>query len=173
MNWDSHKEEVPVERKCSFQVQGSFLVTHTQSGIIVIDQQQAHERILYERFMSREPSEAIPGQHQLIPQTITLSPGNSQFMLEWIDYFREMGFDISDLGKGTFVVQSIPMNLDTSGIGTFIESMLESLKAPGNDNKNNQKQLMAKSLAMKLSVKRGRKLHQEEIDSLKRQLRRR
>ncbi len=166
MNWDSHKEEVPVERKCSFQVQGSFLVTHTQSGIIVIDQQQAHERILYERFMSREPSEAIPGQHQLIPQTITLSPGNSQFMLEWIDYFREMGFDISDLGKGTFVVQSIPMNLDTSGIGTFIESMLESLKAPGNDNKNNQKQLMAKSLAMKLSVKRGRKLHQEEIDSL-------
>ncbi|MEI7662551.1 MAG: DNA mismatch repair endonuclease MutL [Bacteroidota bacterium] len=166
VQWDSHDEVQPAEGKKCFQAQGSFLVTQTQSGIIVIDQQYAHERILYERFLSHDQGEAAPGQHQLIPQTITLSPDNCQVLMEWQDHFYEMGFVIEDFGKNTFVVQAIPVNIETSNIGPFIESLLESLKSPGNDTKGAQNQLMAKSLAMKLSIKRGKKLHQEEINSL-------
>ncbi len=164
--WDRKHEEVQPERKKCFQVRDSFLVTYTQTGVIVIDQQHAHERILYERFLSREPSEPSPGQHQLIPQTISLSPGNAQFFREWQDQFREMGFEIDDFGKDTFVVHAIPMHLENLNIGLFIESLLESLKLPGHEQNISQIQLMAKSMAMKLTIKRGRKLHQEEVNSL-------
>jgi DNA mismatch repair protein MutL len=58
------------------------------------------------------------------------------------------------------------MNMETANIGSFIESVLESLKSPGKENKLNQSQKLAKTLARKLSAKRGRRLHQQEIDAL-------
>ena len=148
------------------QIQNSFLVTHTQAGIIIIDQQNAHERVLYERFLKENEVTVTAGQHQLIPQTITLSPDDAQFFYEWKSYFEALGFEINDFGKGTFVIHAIPMNIETADIRLFIESVLESLKSPGQDQKTDQSQVLAKTLAKKLSIKRGKKLHQEEIDSL-------
>ncbi|MEI7895773.1 MAG: DNA mismatch repair endonuclease MutL [bacterium] len=148
------------------QVQNSFLVTHTKSGIIIIDQQHAHERVLYERFLEENRLEESPGQHQLIPQTITLSPDDAQVFQEWQSYFRELGFEIDHFGKGSYIVRSIPVNMEATDVRMFIESVLESLKSPGPDHKMNERQLLAKTLAKKLSVKRGKRLHQEEIDSL-------
>lgn len=60
----------------------------------------------------------------------------------------------------------MPMNLETPDIRLFIESVLESLKSPGQDQKMGQSQLLAKAMAKKLSIRRGKKLHQEETDSL-------
>ena len=154
------------ERKKCFQVQGSFIVTHTLTSVIIIDQQHAHERILYERFLGKKLSEKISGQQQLIPQTITLSPDNAQFLLEWNDYFKELGFEISDLGKGTFVIQALPINISTANVAKFVESVLEDLKSPGQESNQSRSLIMARAMAIKLSVKRGKKLHQEEIDSL-------
>lgn len=159
-------DETFSERKRSFQVANSYIVTHTHSGVIVIDQQHAHERILYERMLQKREVNDMAGQHQLIPQTITLSPDNAQFLLEWMDYFTELGFEINAFGKGSFVVQAIPMNMETANIGVFIESVLESLKSPGKENKMNQSLTLAKTLAKKLSIKRGKRLHQQEIDSM-------
>ncbi|MCX6307028.1 MAG: DNA mismatch repair endonuclease MutL [Bacteroidetes bacterium] len=153
-------------RKRGVQVQNSFIVTNTQSGVIIIDQQHAHERVLYERFLEANLAETNPGQHQLIPQTITLSPDDAQFFQEWESHFRKLGFEIDDFGKGSFVIHAIPAHLETSDISTFIESVLESLKSPGQEQKNDQSQVLAKAMAKKLSIKRGKKLYQEEMDSL-------
>jgi DNA mismatch repair protein MutL len=158
--------EATISRKTGFQVQNSFIVTHTQSGIMIIDQQHAHERVLYERFLEENRNERGPGQHQLIPQTITFSPDDAQFFQEWKGYFQQLGFEIDDFGKGSFVIHAIPMNLETPDIRMFIESVLESLKSPGQDHTMDQSQLLAKSMAKKLSIKRGKKLHQDEMDSL-------
>lgn len=163
---DQLSEDIFSEKKKSFQVKNSIIVTHTITGIIIIDQQYAHERILYERILNMDPPESKNGQQQLIPQTITLNPGNAQFFLEWKDYFTELGFEINDFGKGTFVIQAIPVNLDAANIGAFIESVLESLKTPGRESKLSQGQVLAKTLARKLAVKRGKRLHQEEIDAM-------
>ncbi len=155
-----------IGRKKGCQIQNSFIITQSQSGIIIIDQQNAHERVLYERFMDENEDEMIPGQRQLIPQTITLSPGDAQVLSEWTTYFKNLGFDIDDFGKGSFVIHAIPMNFETPDIRLFIESILESLKLPGTEQKTDQSRLLAKTMAKKLSIKRGKKLHQEEIDSL-------
>ncbi len=166
----SSQEEFPGEttttRKNGVQVRNSFITTSTQSGIVIIDQQHAHERVLYEKFLEKKQMDTAPGQHQLIPQTITLSPDDAQFFNEWKSYFEQLGFEINDFGKGSFVIHAIPVNLEATDIRMFIESVLESLKSPGQENKMDQGQLLAKTMAKKLSVKRGKKLHQEEIDSL-------
>jgi DNA mismatch repair protein MutL len=159
-------DETIIGKKLGFQVQNSFIVTHTLSGVVIIDQQNAHERILYERFLAENKNDGKPGQHQLIPQTITLSPDDAQFFQEWKSHFLKLGFEINDFGKGSFVIQAIPMNLETTDVRMFIESVLESLKSPGPDQKMDQGQLLAKTMARKLSVKRGKKLHQEEMDTL-------
>ncbi len=156
----------PVNRKPGVQVKNSFVVTDTISGIIIIDQQHAHERILYERFLAAGRSESKPGQHQLIPQTITLNPDDAQLFHEWDTHFRNLGFEINDFGKGSFVVHAIPMNIESGDIRLFVESVLESLKSSGQEPKTDHQQVLAKTMAKKLSIKRGKKIHQEEIDAL-------
>ncbi len=159
-------DEAFADRQGSFQVNNSFITTHTKAGITIIDQQLAHERILYERILYQDSQYDKSGQRQLIPQTITLSPDNAQFFMEWKEYFTELGFEINDFGKGSFVIQAIPGNIDTANIGSFIESVLESLKSPGRDSKLAQGQLLAKAMAKKLSVKRGKRLHKEELETI-------
>ena len=154
------------ERKRSFQVANAYIITHTQSGVVILDQQNAHERILYERILDQKRTNDVSVQRQLIPQTITLSPDNAQLFLEWKDYFTELGFEINDFGKGSFVIHAIPVKVEVADIGLFIESLLESLKTPGKENKMNQSQILAKTLAKKLAVKRGKRLQQQEIDSI-------
>jgi len=159
-------DETFSERKRSFQVANAYIITHTQSGVVIIDQQHAHERILYERMLDQKRTNDVSVQRQLIPQTITLSPDNAQLFLEWKEYFKELGFEINDFGKGSFVIHAIPVKMEASDIGLFIESVLESLKTPGKENKMNQSQILAKTLAKKLAVKRGKRLQQQEIDSI-------
>ena len=159
-------ETSAVNSTSGIQVRNSFIVTHTQSGIMIIDQQHAHERVLYERFLEENKTGAHTGQHQLIAQTITLSPDDAQLLLEWKTQFDNMGFEIDDFGNGSFVIHAVPVNLDTSDIRMFIESVLESLKTPGQDYKTDQNQLLAKTMAKKLSIKRGKKMYQEEINAL-------
>ena len=154
------------ERKTSVQIQKSFLVTHTKSGIIVIDQQHAHERILYEKFSDAQLNSEFSGQHQLFPQTVNLSPDNAAYFLEWKDYFTELGFEINDFGNGSFVIQAFPFNISPTDPVGFFESVLEGLKVSDTENKQNQRQVLAKAMAKKLSVKRGRTLQPEEIDAL-------
>jgi DNA mismatch repair protein MutL len=60
----------------------------------------------------------------------------------------------------------VPVNLETTDIRLFIESVIESLKSPGQDHKTDQIQLLAKAMAKRLSIKRGKKLHQEEVNAL-------
>jgi DNA mismatch repair protein MutL len=155
----------PVIKKAS-QVKNSFLVTSSLSGIIIIDQQHAHERVLYEKFLEKTKSEQITAQHQLIPVTFSLSPDDARILHEWKSHFQDLGFEIDDFGKDSFVVHALPANLEPGNMPGFIESVIESLQSPGLDNKTNQNQVLAKTMAKKLAVKRGKKMHQEEIDSL-------
>ena len=163
--WDTATDKVSSDTK-GIQIQNSFIVTHTKSGIIIIDQQHAHERVLYERFLQGHRHEESSGQHQLIPQTITLNPDDAQVFQEWQGYFKELGFEIDHFGKGSYVIHSIPVNMETIDIRMFIETVIESLKSPGPDYKLSQRQVLAKTLAKKLAIKRGKRLHQEEIDTL-------
>jgi len=153
-----------------FQVQNSFIVTYTKTGIAVIDQQHAHERILYEQFLNKSVEQPNGSQKLLIPQTVKLAPDDALLLKEWLNYFRELGFDLAEFGKDSFVIHSSPSSLDTSNLNEIIESVLENIKISPPDIKMKYNQILAKSFAKRLAVKRGKKLKQEEMDSIREKL---
>jgi len=153
-------------QKQGAQVNNAFLITHTWSGIMIIDQQHAHERILYERLLEQNRQGTAPGQRRLITETITLNPGDAGLLTEWKQHFCDLGFEIDDFGKDSFIIHAVPAYPETENAGALIESVLESLKSPGQVHNSEKRLAIAKAMAKKLSVKRGKKLHQEEIDSI-------
>jgi DNA mismatch repair protein MutL len=155
----------PAEMK-SIQIRDSFIVTSTRSAIVILDQQHAHERILYEKYLDRSKDEFAPGQLQLIPQTLNLGPGDAELLKDWISHFKNLGFEIGEFGKDTFLVRSAPAGINPAETTGLLESILESLKSEVPDSPGNHEQLLAKAMARKMAVKRGQKLHQEECDAI-------
>ncbi|MCK9204645.1 MAG: DNA mismatch repair endonuclease MutL [Bacteroidales bacterium] len=158
--------EQAVEPPKYFQIKNSFLVTHSKRGVIIIDQQHAHERILYEQLIDRSVSRETSRQQLVIPVTIHLTPDDLHLLQAWKDHFSFLGFDISGFGKDSVLVTAIPPDIEPDDIEGLIESILESLKSTTQDNKSSRLQLLARSLAKKISVKRGKKLQPEEISSI-------
>ncbi len=146
------------------QVKNSFLLTHTTSGVVIIDQQNAHERIIYERLLNQQ--EHFPGgsQHILLPQSITLTHEDAQLLAEWKNHFEEIGFDIRDFGNNTFVIHAVPADCKNLPSGELFEAVLESLKTNSRYPRTTDKINLIRALSRKLSVKKGRKLHQEEMN---------
>lgn len=165
--WDETENTGSFE---AYQLRNRFIITHTKSGIVVIDQQNAHERILYEKFVSVFEKEQAVAQQQLIPQKIELSSDDAAIMLEHADDFSKAGFEITGFGNSTVLVNAIPAGVDNSDITAIIEKMIESIKqAPGAKGQQNYL-AVARSMAAAMATSRGKRLHNEEIRNLIEQL---
>src|SRR5665811_2315874 len=85
-----------------------YILTPVKSGLMVIDQKRAHERILFEKFMEVLKSESVASQQQLFPQTIELNPADSALLLSILPDLMSLGFDIREFGKNTFIISGTP-----------------------------------------------------------------
>ncbi len=150
----------------SIQVQNAFIITHTKTGIVIIDQQHAHERILYERFLDQPAGDTSASQKLLLPHSIQLTSDEALMVKEWLPHLMKLGFDMAEFGKNSYVIHSIPASVSTQNPGELLETLIESLKAPDKESKSNPNHVLAKNMAKKLAVKRGRKLMQEEVDTI-------
>ena len=149
-----------------FQLNNTFLVTHTRRGVVVIDQQHAHERILYERFLNTVSRPAHSRQQLLIPVTLRLNSDDLQLLEGWKDYFSDVGFEISAFGRDSILVSAVPVDSASTDPKNMIESLLESIKTALPDNKSSRQQILARSLAKRSAIRRGKKLEPAEIRSI-------
>jgi DNA mismatch repair protein MutL len=148
------------------QAQNRFIIKSLKSGIAVIDQQNAHERILYERFLALTPDATSESQMQLLPVTINLNQADAEFFNEIREEFTKAGFVIDNFGKNTLIITAIPADCKNHDIHGLFEQILESLKThPGNPN-TNRHVLFVQSLAKSLAIRRGVKLQPEEMNGL-------
>jgi len=154
-------------RKQPFQLHNRYIVSQIHSGFILIDQQTAHERILFEQFRQHRENGQGASQQSLFPQTVTLSGSDFQLITDLLPDIRALGFQIREFGKHTFVVEGIPADL-TTGLNEreVLERLLE-------DYKNNQAQLklpkreqLAGSLARHAAIKPGVELATEDMADL-------
>ena len=149
-----------------FQLNNTFLVTHTRRGVVVIDQQHAHERILYERFLNTVSRPDHSRQQLLIPVTLRLNSDDLQLLEGWKDYFSDVGFEISEFGRDSILVSAVPVDSASTDPKNMIESLLESIKTALPDNKSSRQQILARSLAKRSAIRRGKKLEPAEIRSI-------
>lgn len=161
---DSEKEHF--SGKKTLQLKQKYILTPVKSGLMVIDQKRAHERILFEKFMEVLKTETVASQQQLFPQTIELNPADSTLLKNIIDDLLALGFDIREFGKNTFIVNGTPGVLDVSSPGLIIEKLLEEYKTSPVNARSKAKEQIAISLAKASAIEYGTALKQEEIDHL-------
>lgn len=152
--------------KKTLQLKQKYILTPVKSGLMVIDQKRAHERILFEKFMEVLKSESVASQQLLFPQTIELNPADSSILLNILPELLSLGFDIREFGKNTFIISGTPGVLDVSSPELIVEKLLEEYKNSPVDARSKAKEQIAISLAKASSLDYGTDLKQEEIDHL-------
>ncbi len=148
------------------QLKQKYILTPVKSGLMVIDQKRAHERILFEKFMEVLKSESVASQQQLFPQTIELNPADAALLKNILEDLLSLGFDIREFGKDTFIINGTPGVLDISSPELIVEKLLEEYKNSPVNARSKAKEQIAISLAKASALDYGTELKQEEIDHL-------
>ncbi len=163
------RQASPAEKyngKRVLQLKQKYILTPVKSGLMVIDQKRAHERILFEKFMEVLKSESVASQQQLFPQTIELNAGDAALLKNILGDLLSLGFDIREFGKNTFVINGTPGVLDVSSPEVIVEKLLEEYKNSPVDARSKAKEQVAVSLAKASSLDDGTDLEPEEINHL-------
>ncbi|NQU52039.1 MAG: DNA mismatch repair endonuclease MutL [Bacteroidetes bacterium] len=148
------------------QLKQKYILTPVKSGLMVIDQKRAHERILFEKFMVVLKSDSVASQQQLFPQTIELNPADSELLKSILEDLLSLGFDVREFGKDTFIINGTPGVLDVASPQLIVEKLLEEYKNSPVDARSKAKEQIAISLAKASALDYGTELKQEEIDHL-------
>lgn len=144
------------------QIGRRFIVSSVKSGLLLVDQQAAHQRIIFDDLIQIEKSGSRHSRLLMFPEKITLNGSDAELMAEISDELNENGFVISQLGRDMFSVSAVPENLDLKGITVtqLLESVLEDFKSSGALKADIQSTVIL-SMARKLSVRHGQFLNRE------------
>ena len=148
-----------------FHLKNKYILTPVKSGLMIIDQKRAHERILFEKYLSSLNNNAQIAQKTLFPKKIELNAPDFSLLKEIINDIRILGFDISEFGKNTFVVNGMPADINESDTKDIIDNLLENYK----DHKDTKgikievRENIAISLAKASAINYGKSLTNEEM----------
>ena len=148
------------------QVHKSFIITQNENGFLVIHQQNAHERILYERFVNAMKGKPIAIQRSLFPVTLELTPADAVLLNDLLTDLHLLGYQVEHFGKNTFVIQGSPADVTDGNEKASLEKMLEQYKHFSMDVSFNKREKLLRSMAWQQSVKAGTYLAEKEIKSL-------
>jgi DNA mismatch repair protein MutL len=154
-----------------FQLHQKYIITQIKNGLILVDQQAAHERILYERFLKQLDQNKGASQQSLFPQTVTLNTTDFALANELLPYLHALGFQIRDFGKNTLVVEGVPADIpENNDLATMLEELIEGFKNNHTVLKLDKRDNLARTLAKNASIKAGTKLELAEMNDLVDQL---
>jgi DNA mismatch repair protein MutL len=157
---------VPVEEKFLFQLHDCYIIRPVKSGLMILDQQLLHERVLFERFLNQLRNKSGESQQSLFPQSIPLSAADFALVLEMEQEITALGFRFEVFGKNTLLINGAPANLSSGREKELFEGLLEQFKINQSELSLPLKENLARSLAKRASIKSGQKLVKEEMYSL-------
>ena len=149
-----------------YQIHNSYIVAQTNKGYFLIHQQNAHERILYERFITAVDGKPIATQQSLFPATMELAAADAVLLSDLLPDLNHLGYLLEPFGNNTFVIQGTPADTGNGSEKTAIEKMLEQYKHFSNDLKFTKREKLLRSLALQQSVKTGTALTDKELKIL-------
>jgi DNA mismatch repair protein MutL len=154
------------EEKILAQLHHRYILRQVSRGLMIIDQEAAHERILFEKFLGMLRAGNGESQQCLFPQAITFAAADFALILEMEHEIKALGFRFEIFGKNTVAVQGIPANLTSGNERQLFEGLIEQFKL-------NQAELalpipdnLARALAKRAGIKNGQKLDLAEMKSL-------
>lgn len=172
---DSHQREniFPVEQEntgTTFQVELSYIIAQMSSGLLILDQQATHERILYERYLKQLKNTAGISQQCLFPQHIQLNQSDFALVMDIKEELNSLGFVIFEFGKETILIQGVPADIQVTNEKVLFEGLLEQFKHFKSELSLDNRENLARSLAKKSAIKKGARLDSTEMETLVGQL---
>ncbi|MCB0687149.1 MAG: DNA mismatch repair protein MutL, partial [Saprospiraceae bacterium] len=148
------------------QMHQCYIISQIKSGFMLIDQQNAHERILYERYLHQIRESPANTQRLVFPKTIELPAHEASLLVSMLPFLRRLGFEVEGFGKDTFILHGIPAHLSNIGEEeNLFHELLEQFRMNVDLDWSEEKKLAA-LLARSSSIKRGTNMTPVEMRSM-------
>ena len=148
------------------QLHNEYILSQTPNGFVLINQQAAHERIIYERLQEAAKGKPVATQRSMFPVTIELTPADTVLLEELMTDMQQLGYMIEPFGKNTFVIQGTPADVTQGNEKQVIDLLLEQFKHFDSEMKFSKREKLIRSLAWQQSIKAGRQLSEKEMEAL-------
>jgi DNA mismatch repair protein MutL len=133
---------------------------------MIVDQQAAHERVLFEKLVKKIENKKAHSQQLLFPLTVNLSAPDAELVGELLDEFISIGFQIEHFGGNSFIIQGVPADLHAEEVQQLFESVLETYKYNQLGLKIDKQQNLLRAIARNMAIKPGKVMLAEEMQSL-------
>ena len=144
----------------------TYIIAATNRGFVLVHQQLAHERVLYEKLMASSTGRAIAYQRSLFPVTLELSAQDAVLLSELLIELLQLGYLVEPFGQNCFVIQGTPADIMQGNERAVIENLLEQFKHFSSDVKFSKREKIIRSLAGQQAVKSGTELGSSEMNGL-------
>ncbi|WP_430426634.1 DNA mismatch repair endonuclease MutL [Maribacter litoralis] len=155
--FDDEKETVE-QSTTTFQLRKKFIITTIKSGMVVINQSRAHQRVLYEKFLKNITIKEAVSQQLLFPLTLSFSPGEMNILREIKDSLCTVGFVFGELNDDGVEIKGVPVLVVESEVQMIMEQLMSDFQQEVPGDSFSQSDMLAKTLAKTLSVKTGESL---------------
>ncbi|PCH78441.1 MAG: DNA mismatch repair protein MutL [Flavobacteriaceae bacterium] len=150
----------------TYQLHNKYIISNIKSGLVVIHQHLAHQRILYEEYLINSTIKEAMSQQLLFPLSLSFIPSDIALIQEMKGDLESTGFGFETISDETVVVKGIPTTISESQVSIILEQLIEDVKNEIPDTSFSQVDILAKSMAKSMSIKTGTTLNikeQEEI----------
>lgn len=155
-----------IEEAPMLQLHFTYIVAPTNRGYILVQQQLAHERVLYERFAKAASGKPMSSQRSLFPQALELSAQDAALMADLLPDLEMLGYLIERSGHQGFLINGTPADLEAGNEKVVIEQLLEQFKHFSGDLKFSRREKLIRSLSWQQAVKAGTALTEKEMKAL-------
>lgn len=163
-----HVEEASVSEKCTqhYQFKGRFILTSVKSGLMIIDQQRAHIRILYDKYLDQIARRQGVSQGMLFPDIVQFPLSEVAILQEIMEDLSFLGFELTDLGGGSYAINGIPSGIEGLNPIELIQNMVHTALEKGGKVKEEVQSMLALTLAKAAAIVPGQVLTHEEMTGL-------
>ncbi|WP_372973872.1 DNA mismatch repair endonuclease MutL [Muriicola sp.] len=138
----------------TFQLRRKYIVTTIRSGMLIIDQQRAHQRVLYEKFLRSMTVKESLSQQLLFPVALHFSPNERHILAELSDHLQALGFVFEDTEDDDIAVKGLPPMVPEKEVASVLDGLISGYKQ-GNEGNLSQSDMLAKAMCSAVSVKTG------------------
>jgi DNA mismatch repair protein MutL len=148
------------------QLLTTYITVPSKNGFLLIHQQAAHERVLYEQLKAASKDKPVATQRSMFPSTLELTPADAAVMEEIIGDLQYLGYIIEPFGKNSYVIQGTPADVEAGNEKHIIDILLEQYKHFSPEVKFSKREKLIRALARQQAIKTGTRLTEREMRQL-------
>lgn len=162
----THHSPFTIEETEVAQIFNTYILVPTGQSFLLVHQQLAHERIIYERLSNALQGKPMATQRSLFPVSIELAPADAMILTELLPDLYQLGYTIEPFGKTCFVIQGTPADVGSGNEKIILEIILEQYKHFNSDLKISKREMLLRTVALQQAVKPGSSLAKKEMQNL-------